>query len=243
MARAMVHQNSSILGSIAIETNGPNPLEHDIIEVCVLILDSDFKPNRKYLPFNLRMIPPNPGNADYKNMRMNKVEYYKLLQNSLEHDRIADLFEEWYNRLGLRLNKGIMPVVYDWQNIYPFLQKWLGFEHTKFYFHPQVRDLHCATVYENDKSAYHVDQTPFPKVDLQYITSVLRIERKRPHNPMQDCIVVPKCFRRVMKEGAHVLKVRDEDVGEWINEVSDMQLERSFDPRDSFKSEDLSPSP
>lgn len=210
MARSMIHMNDHLLAAISIETTGLQPRFNDLIQVCFLVLDADLKPNKTIIPFYGDMQPKRPHNTDYEALSISKIDYYKLLQKSLDADRMADLFEEWFDRLPLASNKRIMPLAHNWPFICAFLEDWLGFEHMKHFFNPHYRDLQVATLLENDKADHMVTQTPFPKIDLQYTSSCLKVERTRPHNALQDCVVVAECYRRILKSGAAVIRVVDD---------------------------------
>ncbi len=209
---SMIHCNKHAICAIAIETNGKRPFYHSMFEICVMPLTPELKPNRTIYPFYTSWCPAHKERADYPNMRLKRERYAQSCTGALDYMSSADLFQEWFeNKLKLEPTKKIMPLVHNWQSIYPFLLGWLGHENYFNMFHDlQIRDLVAAVLLENDKADHQAEQTPFPKPFLQYVATTLRIERTHPHSTIQDCAVTAECYRRILKDGFSVLKVVEE---------------------------------
>jgi hypothetical protein len=208
VGRFAIHANHNIFASVAIHTNGLDFTKNEIINICVLVLDSAFQPSREVKPFWSSMQPRRPRDYDAENLPVPKEEYFKILTESLDADTMADLFEEWWERLGLRRGKKIEPVAYDWARTEPFLTNWLGHLHMKHFFSRNVRDVRAMALLENDKADFHIRQCPFPEPHLlQAVSRASKISRVQPHNVLQDAMVVAGCWRNVLKQGAEVIKV------------------------------------
>ena len=57
MAKNLLHNNGHIMAVIDVETTGLTPRHNDIVQVCVLPIDSDFKPLKDVNPFYAEMKP------------------------------------------------------------------------------------------------------------------------------------------------------------------------------------------
>lgn len=227
--RSMIHTNHSLMAAIRIETTGPIPRFHDIIEICILILDSTFSPMKNMAPFYTQFHPRRPENTDFEEMRMKPIRYYKLLQSALDADRAADLFDEWFKYLNMPYDKKLMVLSHEWVKVHPFLEDWLGFHHMKHYFHPQVRDLQTSAILENDKADFQVEPYPFAKTYFQYMCKTLRVDLFRPYDVLQECAAMGEAYKRLLRSGAEVLKVHeDPDQGPKLEEINPQRLGIDF---------------
>jgi DNA polymerase III epsilon subunit-like protein len=43
-------------------------------------------------------------------------------------------------------------------------------------------------------------EIPFPKVNLQYLCSQLKVERDRSHEAMQDCVATAEVYRKMLRD-------------------------------------------
>ena len=59
-------------------------------------------------------------------MRMAKVDLHKLFDTGLDPYKAADLFDEWFQKLGLPFGKKILPLAHNWPFEQAFLSRWLG---------------------------------------------------------------------------------------------------------------------
>lgn len=208
---SMIHLNGHQLCAVDTETTGLKPFHHDLIQVCILPLDEALRPRRDVLPFYTEMAPRRPENTDFNAMRINKLEYCKLIQRALDADRIADLFDEWYKKLKLPYNKKIVPLAHNWIHDYAFIWDWLGWENMHGMFDYHYRDTMHAALFQNDLADHHIEQTPYPKVDLRYLCSILKVENKQKHDALADCLATTDCYRRILK-GAYPYQRVDPDV-------------------------------
>lgn len=197
----MIHLNGHILAAIDVETTGLKPRFHDIIQVCILPLDSELKPLKSTVPFYCEMQPKRIENIDYKAMSISKLELYSIMQKAMTADRTADLFEEWYAKLPLPVGKRLVPLAHNWVHDYNFLEDWLGYEHMQYYFWGHYRDTQCSALFENDKADAQVEQTPYPKLGLGNLAARLGVEHERAHDALQDCIATAAVYKRMLQAG------------------------------------------
>lgn len=162
-------------------------------------------------------------------MDKNREYYLNILAKSIDPDDAVDHFENWFtNKVKLDFGKKLMPLAYDYAKQRPFIVDWLGPNIYDHIFSPQYRDILPAALLENDKADFQCRYFPFAKTNLQYLCSASKVERLRPHNLMQDCMVIAEVYRRMLKTGGAVLKVvediPDETVGDGSSDMSDLRL-------------------
>lgn len=191
-----------MLAAIAIQATGPQPRHHDLIQVCILPLDSSVKPYKGIVPFYVEMLPKRPDNIDYKEINIPKLDFFKLMQNAHPADRMADLFDEWYAKLQLKPGKKLIPVCYQWGPLYSFLEDWLGYKHLEHYFSNEVRDVSTICMYENDRADNQIEQVPYPKHEsLSNLCWRHNINNKRSTDPMNDCAALAELYKRLLSIG------------------------------------------
>jgi DNA polymerase III epsilon subunit-like protein len=210
----MRHLNDNILCVIDVETTGPKPRHHDIIEICILPLDMRLRPDEKILPFVMNLIPMRKDNIDFEALRIqrkymdkttkDKICWIKnrLVQTTLkgcEPSRAADLFVEWWDRLKLNTFKRIMPIAHNWCFDREFIIDWLGYETFEMCFDPRYRDTMTMSLYDNDIAAWHGEDFPYPKNNLAYLCSELGVPRTQAHTAMDDCVATAECYRKMVK--------------------------------------------
>lgn len=69
MPRHLLHLNGHIMAAVDVETTGLRPRYHDVIQVAVVPLNSDFKPLEGALPFYGEMQPRHPRTSTRRRCR------------------------------------------------------------------------------------------------------------------------------------------------------------------------------
>ena len=183
---------------IDIETSGIDPLKHDILQICILPLGPDLKPDTEVGPFYMEMVPlKEREDVDPTAMRTNGLDWDKLRSSALDPYKVAELFDEWFQRLRLPPNKSIIPLAHNYPFEQKFLEAWLGPIAMSHYFF-QYRDSMALAASINDMADMHSEQYPFPKLSLKYLCSELKVENQRAHDAMQDCIATAEVYRRLV---------------------------------------------
>lgn len=198
----MIHLNGNVLCAIDIETTGLDPDKNEIYEISILPLDFKIEPRTDILPFDTILQPQKVDNIDWEGMRKNNNQeaVVKACTKGLDPYTAADCLVDWFSRLKLPEKKKIVPLAHNWAGIDKiFIQKWLGpltFD-SIFHFHP--RDTMLAALYLNDRADALVEQVPFPKVNLSYLTTVLKIETfGRSHTALEDCVNTAKVYKKLL---------------------------------------------
>lgn len=198
----MINWNGNLLCAIDIETTGPKVGYDDIIQVAIIPLDSYLKMNRTIMPFDISIKPIPSRLAQYRdNLQGNlRSRVARAAVEGFTYDRAAELFESWFAKLEMPVNKKIIPLAHFWPHDYAFIVEWLGIESYNLYFDFRYRDLLVAAVNQNDRADMFVEQIPYPKLDLTYICSQLKVERSTPHEALSDALATAEAYRLLVSK-------------------------------------------
>lgn len=195
----MIHLNGNKLCAVDCETSGLNPDEHELLQICVLPLDSDFKPDPKVTPFYMEMQPMYPKKIQKRALAVNGLDLNHLMTNCVPGHRVADLFVDWFDGLGLAPNKGIVPLGQNYQFDMRFIRAWLGNLTYEMCFKDQGhRDTKCVINFINDRAYQKGLPIPFPKTGLSAVATRLGINTDGAHDAMADCIMTAKVYKKLM---------------------------------------------
>ncbi len=198
------HVNGNMICSIDVETTGLDWNKHDIIEIAVIPLDNQYQPQKTVMPFCLTMRPRRPENVQMDALRVNRQEYTKILTNSLDAMRVADLFVEWFEKLNLGLGRRISPLAHNWVFDREFIKDWLGPLTFELIFDGRYRDTQVAAAYANDVADMNSRPCPYPKINLSYLCTQLKIDHSDAHRALPDARVTAEVYREMVMRGVGV---------------------------------------
>jgi len=207
MSNAMIHWNGNQLCVIDCETTGLDPSWHDLIQICILPLDSNIKPRKDGpMPFYIEMIPQHPERADPKAMEINRLDFAIIGQRGHDQEKAKDLLADWIKKLGLPSTKygnlkKILPLGQNYSFDEGFIKAWLGFETYNEYFHYDYRDTKRVAAYLNDRAGMHAEKVPFPKTGLGSIAKRLNVPHEKAHDALADCQATAEIYRRFLQQG------------------------------------------
>lgn len=206
MSNAMVHWNGNQMCVIDTETTGLNPNYHEVIQICILPLDSNIVPRRDVLPFYIELVPEFPERADPKAMSINRLSFTKIAQRGHDRDKAKDLLDEWYHKLGLPQTKfGRMKKIIPLGQNYPFderfIRAWLGNENYENYFDYNHRDTKVVANYLNDRAGMHAEKIPYAKTNLASLARKLDVIHDRAHDALSDCQATANIYKRFIQQG------------------------------------------
>lgn len=196
----MIHLNGHKLCVIDVETTGIYCDRHEITEICILPLDFTLKPQKKVPVFNILMKPDKEENIDWNAFKVTKKSFFELCQKGMTQDEGANLFETWFEKLGLEPDKRIIPLAHNWQFDKGFIENWLGCKSYGVYFDGRFRDTMAIANYLNDKADLQGNRHPFPKVKLGYLASQLKLEHDESsaHTAIGDCLTTLEVYRALL---------------------------------------------
>lgn len=195
----MNHLNGHMLCVVDVETTGERPGFHDLIQVCVLPLDYKLDPWKEYVPFYTSLQLKRPDNISHDAQMKVRIKASEAQLNGLEPDRAADLFDEWFQKLRLSPGKRIVPLAHNWPFDRGFMIDWLGEENFKQFFDARYRDTMVAACFLNDRADLTIEPCPYPKVNLEYLASQLKVTHDRAHDALGDCLTTAEVYKRMMK--------------------------------------------
>ncbi len=183
------HHNGALLCAIDTETTGTDCSKHEIIEICILPLDANYGPSQVIMPFQLDIKPDKPENIDFEALRVMRQcdDFYlenvckdrKALANAtmrgMDKSKAADLLVEWFENLKLGM-----------------------FKTFEYIFDPRYRDTMGTSLFLNDVADMMGEKYPYPKNNLQYLCSELKVERERSHTAVDDCVATAEVYRRMI---------------------------------------------
>jgi len=181
---------------IDTETSGLNPNKHEIIQLCILPVDSAWIVRRDIIPVDIEIRPR--GEIDPEAMKATKLDIMRIMQEGLDSDIAQDLIDTWFDKLhNLDYNK-ITPLAHNWTFDSTFLKKLFGVKYNEF-FHDNCRDTMSAVLLENDIAFNNSMRIPFPKVNLPYVAAQLRVEHERSHTALGDCLATLEVYKELIK--------------------------------------------
>lgn len=161
------HLNSNVLCSLEVDLTGPDPDVHEIAEICVLPLDHMLRPHKELLLFNMRMKPERE--VDYKYCRLSRSEIAALMLKGHDSMKVADLFSDWYQTLGIKERKRIIPIGYNLAWKLPIVKEWLGPTVYNDIFANDYRDVRVAAHFVNDRDDVRGEPVTYSKQDLRWL--------------------------------------------------------------------------
>lgn len=206
MAYSMEHWNGDQIASVDIETTGLDPNWHEILQIAIVPLTSNFERRKDVLPFYIEMCPDHPERADKEAMDVSRLKLAEIAIRGHDKEKAKDLLMDWVKKLKLPCTKYGTPkrIIMLGQNITfdkPFIVKWLGMDMFNEYFDSRMRDTMVVANYLNDRAGMHAEKVPYPKVNLAWLAKTHNIEHSRAHDALQDCMVAAQVYKKMCEQG------------------------------------------
>jgi DNA polymerase III epsilon subunit-like protein len=184
------------------ETTGLDPINGDLIQVAFLHLTEYFIPDKRTPPFYLLIRPKKyQPTQEYKDkiapaMAVNHLDIDDVMKIGLDQDKAADLFDEWWQRLGAQ-KLDILAQNYAFDR--SFLVDWLGRESFDQFFTRYYRDTYVGGNFLNDQAKYSGSLIPFPDgCSLKKLTMALHIENPKAHDAFSDCLATAEVYKKML---------------------------------------------
>lgn len=206
MAASMQHWNGHQLCAIDIETSGLDPYWNEIIQLCILPLDSNIEPRRDVMPFNIYLTPSNPGTVNVESLKINKINLETINRFGHDQEKAKDMFDHWVTKLKLPVTpygqrKRIIPLAHGWQFDSAFIKRWLGYEKFGEVFDSRYVDTMVVGAFMNDRAGMRAEKVPFSKLNLAWLSKELKLDREPTHDALQDCLATAEVYRRLLQSG------------------------------------------
>lgn len=194
----MRHLNGNLMAAVDFETTGDQPGYHEIVQIAVVPLTADIRPNSSLRPFYSNIRPDYPERADPRAMRVHGIKMEDLLMHAPPQERVADMLVEWFGALDLPANRNLVPVAWNWAFESGFGQAWLGTSLWKEIFHSHARDGMLFGLALKDRAAFAGEPYPFESVGLSAIAKKYGIENPNPHDALADAITGAEAYRALL---------------------------------------------
>ena len=207
MKNSMEHWNGSQMCVMDLETTGLDPYWHEIIQLCVLPLDSNYKPRKDVMPFYIEMRPNFPERIDDEAMTVNKLDACKIATRGFDSEKAKDLLRDWIEKLDLPYTKSgafrkrIIPLGQNFGFDRAFLIRWLGIDEYNEFFEYFYQDTMIVAQYLNDRASMHGEKVPFSKVNLTWLANKLNVKIERAHDALSDCVATAEVYRQLVMQG------------------------------------------
>jgi DNA polymerase III epsilon subunit-like protein len=196
-----VHLNGNLLAAIDYETTGLQAGWHEIIQVGIVPLNSDLRPNPDLRPFYHNIAPKFPerqakGAGDVHGLNLND-----LMLHAPSSERVIDLLVDWWERLDLPVNRNICPLAHNYEFEAGFGRAWLGFDLFNQLFHSHARDGMREAIHQNDRASFAGEKVPYPYVGLNALCGQFGIVNENPHDALSDSYAEAEVYRAILHVG------------------------------------------
>jgi len=186
------------LVAVSIKTSGPDTKLHEIIQICVFPLNHNFDLAKDIIPFYTDIQPVKSRlNIDYKYIRVERFK--ELLQHAPTPQVVAGLFDDWMEKqIRLDDKKKLLPVVYNWAGMRPFIKNWLGTENFNYYFSERYRDIYSIALFCNDFADMKLGDVPYLKTTMVTVAKTLRVEYERHDETILQCKSISQVYKGLL---------------------------------------------
>lgn len=185
--------------AVDIETTGLDPVNHCIIQIAVVPLDSNITPNVTMTPFYTEIKPTRIDTVEQLAMDTNGLDLQQLQVSAPSSDAVIGMFDEWFNSLPIPPKKRIIPLAHNMKFEHSFLNAWLGAELYNQYFHFHSRDSQEIACCINDRHTLRGDEKRFKSVGLSAMCREFGIDNPNAHDALADSIACAKVYRELLR--------------------------------------------
>jgi DNA polymerase III epsilon subunit-like protein len=193
------HFERNMLCVFDTETTGLDPSFHEIHQIAAVPLDANIKINPDIMPFVMDIKIQYPDRMDKRARFLAGPQFADRQLQAFDPFTAADLFDEWFQRLELDINRKIIPLAHNWPFDRAFIQQWLGPMTFNDIFHPHYRDTMAAASFIRDLADHKCENTPWSKLTLEALCTYFRITNLKAHDALQDCLATAEIYRRMLQ--------------------------------------------
>jgi DNA polymerase III epsilon subunit-like protein len=197
----LVHLNGRLLAAIDYETTGLIAGYNEIIQIGIVPLTADLRPNPEIRPFYHNIAPEFPERQEPGAGCIHGLDLNDLMLNAPSKDRVADLLVDWWERLELPSTKHLIPLAHNWSFESSFGKAWLGDSLFNSIFHSHARDGMLFAGSLNDIAAFAGLPIPFPLVGLNALARQLGVVNENPHDALSDSLAEAEVYRCLVQHG------------------------------------------
>jgi DNA polymerase III epsilon subunit-like protein len=206
------HWNRDIICAVDTETTGLDPEFSEVIQVAIIPLTPQYRPNTDIQPLNLYIKPYYPDRVDLKQVPWGRKLFTKVMDHGIDAISAIDAIEDWYDRhLNPPYNKygnvrgKIIPLGHNYTFDKGHIVHLLGRETYEEMFSPLHRDSMLRALHLNDSECYKGNTVPFAKVNLNWICKELGVTLENAHDALCDSLATAEVYRRMLTMGGGIL--------------------------------------
>jgi DNA polymerase III epsilon subunit-like protein len=197
MISTPIHLNGSLLCAIDTSTTGLTPGFHEITRIAIIPLMADWEVDRTLQIFEVMIQPQRTQTFNHPSTKMSYEKILHHRQFGLDPSLAADLFMDWFKRLGLPERKKITPVGFNYKlHDLPFIKDWLGPLNYDYHFDWRIRDVLVAITFVNDLYDHWSFPIGFPKYALGSVCKRFGLERPN-HHPINDALAAAQAYKKL----------------------------------------------
>ena len=195
--KSLLNLNGDLMVAVDTETTGLIPGYHEIIQIAVVPLNSEFKEHEGLRPFYMNIAPDHPERQSGA-ANVHKIDMDVLLA-SPSQESAADMFDEWFINLELPYGKRLVPLAHNWAFERSFLLHWLGLKTYSELWSGHPRDTMIFGLALNDLAAWHGKECPFQYLSLTKMCKKMGIELLDAHDALADCLATAALYREMIR--------------------------------------------
>lgn len=193
--------------AMTIKTTGERFYYNDIVSLTMIPVDETFRPSDVFMPLHLEFCPKRPKNYKIgggKNNKITSVALTSILERGTLPHSAVEKFDAWFRGLNLKPNKRLIPLVWDWSDIRPFLDDWFSITDKPSimfdYFNNESRSLRHITSYLNDVAWSQSYPYPFVFQDNRLSRTITSCDDtyEDPHTTYGECQNLLIAFRNLV---------------------------------------------
>jgi DNA polymerase III epsilon subunit-like protein len=189
------------MAAMDFETTGLVAGWHEIIQIAVLPLTADMRPNPDLRPFYHNIAPLCPERQDPGAGNVHGLDLNWLQLNAPSSEKVADLLVEWFERLDLPVNRNIVPLAHNFPFENGFGKAWLGHDLFQQMFHSHARDGMSYAGSQNDRASFAGEPVLYNFVGLNSLCKHFGIVNENPHDALSDCYAEAEVYRALLLDG------------------------------------------
>lgn len=193
----MLEMGGHLLCAVDTETTGLRSGYHEITQIAIQPLDSDF--NFIYEPLQLELAPEFPSRAAPEAIQKTGVDLDYHVNCCPSQTTGADLFLRWVERLNLGLGKRLIPLAHNWSFDKNFIVEWLGEETYNIHFSRAHRDSFVIAAFINDMHNAQGLDAPFKSLQLESLCKKFGIKLDNAHSALPDARASAKLYKCLLQ--------------------------------------------
>lgn len=189
------HVNNNLICAIDIRVGGTDPMTSDLLEICVLPLNHSFKVSVDFGLFHTKIQPAWP--VDRKVSGLGKEA---LVEHTSAPDSVLalEMFERWFFELNLPKHKKIMPLVWDWSHVFPYLKIWMPGSNFGDFIHESVRECLPLLNYVNDRQSLMGQEVTFKHPTFGQLCARSGVEHIERNSVLSNCKALSDAYRHIL---------------------------------------------